>query len=58
MHKSDGIVAYAVHPGMVLTTPPPGFPQHHIDSLRDSPGLCGAFILWLIEERRECPPFP
>ena len=53
LHKAQGIVAYAVHPGMILTTPPPGLPQHCLDQLHDSPGLCGAFLIWLVKEQRE-----
>ncbi|KAF2650407.1 NAD(P)-binding protein [Lophiostoma macrostomum CBS 122681] len=53
LHKAQGIVAYAVHPGMVLTTPPPGLPQSYLETLRDSPGLCGAFLVWLVKERRD-----
>jgi NAD(P)-dependent dehydrogenase (short-subunit alcohol dehydrogenase family) len=53
MHEAQGVVAYAVHPGAVFTTPPPGMPQEILDMCKDEPGLCGAFLIWLVKERRE-----
>jgi NAD(P)-dependent dehydrogenase (short-subunit alcohol dehydrogenase family) len=56
-HKADGLLAYAVHPGAVLT------PQTELHStqagdawdslLTDDVGLCGGWLTWLTKERRE-----
>lgn len=53
MYKEDGVLAYAVHPGMVATTPPPGFPDMFKQFAVDDPGLCGAFLVWLVKEKRQ-----
>jgi len=52
-YTADGIVAYTVHPGMVLTTPPPGMPDMWKQGMQDDKGLCGAFLVWLTKEKRE-----
>lgn len=52
-YRADGVVAYTVHPGMVLTTPPPGMPEMWKQGMQDDEGLCGAFLVWLTKERRE-----
>jgi hypothetical protein len=56
-HKDDGLLAFAVHPGAVLT------PQTELHStqkgdawdslLDDDIGLCGGWLTWLTRERRE-----
>lgn len=56
-HGAEGLLAYAVHPGAVLT------PQTELHStnkgdawdalLTDDVGLCGGFLTWLTRERRE-----
>lgn len=48
-----GVVAYAVHPGTVVTTPPPGMPEIWLQGMHDEPGLCGAFLIWLTKEKRD-----
>jgi len=52
-YAGDGVLAYAVHPGMVLTTPPPGLPDMWLQGMQDDVGLCGAFLVWLTKEKRE-----
>lgn len=52
-YGEQGVVAYSVHPGMVRTTPPPGFPEAMLEFAHDDPGLCGAFLIWLVKEKRE-----
>lgn len=47
----EGLLAFSVHPGMVATTAPPGMSEEVFSYSGDSPGLCGAFCLWLIRER-------
>jgi NAD(P)-dependent dehydrogenase (short-subunit alcohol dehydrogenase family) len=52
-YGQDGILAVAVHPGAVLTemadaTTPDSFRKYLIDD----PGLCGAFCVWLSQEKR------
>ncbi|KAF2103945.1 NAD(P)-binding protein [Rhizodiscina lignyota] len=56
-YAKDGILAYAVHPGAVVT------PQTELHStqkgdlweriLGDDIGLCGGFLTWLTKERRD-----
>lgn len=53
MYKEDGVMVYAVHPGMVATTCPPGFPEEFKAFSIDNPGLCGAFLIWLVKEKRQ-----
>ncbi|KAK4495142.1 hypothetical protein PRZ48_013469 [Zasmidium cellare] len=53
----EGIGAFAVHPGTVLT---PQTERHHetqlgevwTDLLTDDPALCGGFLTWLTKEKR------
>ena len=52
-YMGQGVVAYAVHPGMVLTSPPPGMPEMWLPAMQDDVGLCGAFLVWLTKEKRE-----
>ena len=52
-YADAGVVAYAVHPGMVLTTAPPGMPYEWLPGMQDDTGLCGAFLVWLTKEKRE-----
>lgn len=52
-YAGAGVVAYAVHPGMVLTTPPAGMPDMWLQGMQDDAGLCGAFLVWLTKEKRE-----
>lgn len=56
-HGKDGILAYAVHPGGVLT---PQTERHSTakgdfwdTGLNDDIGLCGGFLTWLTGERRD-----
>jgi NAD(P)-dependent dehydrogenase (short-subunit alcohol dehydrogenase family) len=51
-YADDGLVAYAVHPGTVKSDFPPGFPEVFEAMCRDDPGLCGAFLVWLVKEKR------
>ena len=56
-HGGDGLLAYAVHPGAVITPQT----QHHSlekgdawdSGLTDDVGLCGGFLTWLTKERRD-----
>lgn len=48
----EGAFAYAVHPGAVRTSPPPGMPKDVLELLTDDPGLCGAFLVWLVKKER------
>ena len=56
-HSKDGLLAYAVHPGAVLT---PQTQHHSLEkgdawdtALTDDVGLCGGFLTWLTKERRD-----
>lgn len=56
-HGKDGLLAYAVHPGAVLT---PQTANHSLQKgdawetlLTDDIGLCGGFLTWLTKERRQ-----
>ncbi|TKA82740.1 hypothetical protein B0A55_01086 [Friedmanniomyces simplex] len=57
-HKREGVQAFAVHPGAVLT---PQTEMHHTtqlgsswtELLTDDVGLCGGFLTWLTKEKRE-----
>jgi len=57
-HKKEGVQAFAVHPGAVLT---PQTELHHTtqlgsswtDLLIDDVGLSGGFLTWLTREKRE-----
>lgn len=51
---AEGLLAYAVHPGIVATMPPPiGMAADARPWAVDSVELCGAFLVWLVKERRE-----
>lgn len=53
-YGGEGVLAYAVHPGIVATMPPPiGMAPEARAWAVDNVGLCGAFLLWLVKERRE-----
>ncbi|KAK3072449.1 hypothetical protein LTR53_006776 [Teratosphaeriaceae sp. CCFEE 6253] len=57
-HGKDGVQAFTLHPGAVLTAQTE---LHHTtqlgsawtDMLVDDVGLCGGFLTWLTKERRE-----
>lgn len=56
-HGKEGLLAYAVHPGAVLT---PQTEKHSLEkddfwdaNLTDDIGLCGGFLTWLTKERRD-----
>ena len=51
-YGAEGLLAFAVHPGVVATMPPPiGMEVRPMAT--DDVGLCGAFLLWLVKERRQ-----
>jgi NAD(P)-dependent dehydrogenase (short-subunit alcohol dehydrogenase family) len=50
---SDGILAYAVAPGGVLTDMGSGFPSEFHDRLTDTPQMVADTLVWLTKERRE-----
>ena len=53
-YADQGIFCCAIHPGAVIPeVHPPGLPQALIDASRDSVGLAGALIIWLIKEKRD-----
>ena len=53
-YGGEGVLAFAVHPGIVATMPPPiGMAPEARAWATDEVGLCGAFLLWLVKERRE-----
>jgi len=53
-YAAEGVLAYAVHPGIVATMPAPiGMAPEARAWAVDDVGLCGAFLLWLVKERRE-----
>lgn len=53
-YAEQGVLAYAVHPGIVMTMPAPiGMKPEARAMCVDDVGLCGAFLLWLVKERRE-----
>lgn len=56
-HKKEGLLAYAVHPGAVVT---PQTEKHSLEKgdawdtlLTDDVRLCGSFLTWLTKERRD-----
>ena len=51
-YGAEGLLAFAVHPGVVATMPPPIGMEVRPMAV-DDVGLCGAFLLWLVKERRE-----
>lgn len=53
-YGAEGVLAHAVHPGIVATMPPPiGMAPQARAWAVDDVGLCGAFLVWLVKERRE-----
>ena len=53
-YADQGVFCCAIHPGAVVPeVPPPGIPQELINASKDSPSLCGAFIIWLVKEREK-----
>lgn len=53
-YAHEGVICCAVHPGAVFPeVPPPGFPPDFREFSVDSAYLCGAFLIWLVKERRE-----
>ncbi|KAF1976656.1 NAD(P)-binding protein [Bimuria novae-zelandiae CBS 107.79] len=54
LYGAQGVLAFAVHPGIVATMPPPvGLPDGGRPLAVDDVGLCGVFLVWLMGERRE-----
>lgn len=53
-YGGEGVLTYAVHPGIVATMPPPiGMAPEARAWAIDDVGLCGSFLLWLVKERRD-----
>ena len=52
-HGEQGLLAYAVHPGGVLTDLSKNMPKAAHSILIDTPQLCGDTVSWLTQERRE-----
>ena len=53
-YADQGVICCAVHPGAVLPEVlPPGLPAGLTIISKDSPSLCGAFLIWLVKEKRE-----
>jgi NAD(P)-dependent dehydrogenase (short-subunit alcohol dehydrogenase family) len=54
-YLDEGILSYCVHPGIVATMPPPmGMESPDARPMaKDDVALCGAFLLWLVKEKRE-----
>jgi len=54
-YGKEGLLAYAVHPGGVVTEDGSDkpVPKELLAFLRDSPDLCGGFCVWLTKERRD-----
>lgn len=50
-YADRGLLCYAVHPGVVKTTPPPGMDKEALKHAHDEPDLCGAMCLWLTREK-------
>ena len=58
MYAEDGVLFHAVHPGMIKDTAfPPEFPESFTQMVKemgkDDASLCGAFLIWLVKERRD-----
>ena len=54
MYAQDGVLFHAIHPGMVKDTAfPPGMPEEFKQFCQDDMSLCGAFLVWLVKQRRE-----
>ena len=53
-YADQGVFCCALHPGAVLSDlPKPGMSERTRNASKDSPFLCGAFILWLVREKRD-----
>ncbi len=52
-HQSEGILAYAIAPGGVLTDMAKGFPQDLLNRLTDTPEMVADTLVFLTKERRE-----
>ena len=53
-YTGERVLDYAVHPGIVATMPRPiGIAPEALAWAIDDVGFCGAFLLWLVKERRE-----
>lgn len=52
-YKQRGLVAYALHPGSVLTEMSKRAPGNWSQFIADDLGLCGAMAVWLTKEKRE-----
>nr|POE80986.1 short chain dehydrogenase andi [Quercus suber] len=53
-YADQGIFSAAIHPGAVWPEEPPeGIPAEFQEFSNDDVGLCGAFLIWLVKERRE-----
>jgi NAD(P)-dependent dehydrogenase (short-subunit alcohol dehydrogenase family) len=56
-HKAEGLLAFAVHPGAVLTPQTKNHSTQKGDAwdtlMTEDIGLCGGWLTWLTKERRE-----
>ncbi|EXJ85219.1 alcohol dehydrogenase [Capronia epimyces CBS 606.96] len=52
-YGDQGLLAYAAHPGGVLTELAKGMPEYMYDLLNDTPELAADMFVWLTRERRE-----
>lgn len=52
-YGAQGLLAYALHPGSVMTALSSGMPQAMHSMLVDTPELSGHTVVWLTRERRE-----
>ncbi|KAJ9607170.1 hypothetical protein H2200_008242 [Cladophialophora chaetospira] len=56
-HKAEGLLAFAVHPGAVLTPQTQNHSTQKGDAwdtlMTEDVGLCGGWLTWLTKERRE-----
>ncbi|KAI3327691.1 NAD(P)-binding protein [Xylariaceae sp. AK1471] len=52
MYRDQGLLCYSLHPGFVLTSPPPGVGDEpgFLDQSSDDRELCGSFMLWLVRK--------
>ena len=54
LYADEGILFHAVHPGMIRETAfPPGIPEDFKEFCQDDQDVCGAFLIWLVKEKRE-----
>ncbi|KAM0797508.1 hypothetical protein BDR22DRAFT_862564 [Usnea florida] len=53
-YADQGVFCCAIHPGAVKSeAPPPGIPESLLNISLDSSSLCGAFLIWLVKEKRD-----